>query len=79
LYQKGYIWNLFLLTLLNYNQQSDCGNASDEPLVNKSFDSLDQLEEVLAERCCVLSQMDSQIQALTSYHWWPDPETLETG
>jgi REP element-mobilizing transposase RayT len=36
----------------------------DEPLVNKSFDTLDQL---------------AQVQALTNYHWWPDPEALETG
>ena len=51
----------------------------DEPLVNKSFDTLDELEEVLAERCCLVSQMQSQVQALTNYHWWPDPEALETG
>ena len=51
----------------------------DEPLVNKSFDTLDQLEEVLAERCCIVSQMLAQVQALTNYHWWPDPEALETG
>jgi transposase len=52
---------------------------SDEPLANKSFDTLDQLEEVLVERCCILSQMQSQVQALTYYHWWPDPEAQETG
>ena len=52
---------------------------SDEPLVNKSFDTLDELEEVLVERCCILSQIPSKIQALTNYHWWPDPEALDTG
>jgi transposase len=52
---------------------------SDEPLVNKSFDTLDQLEEVLAERCCIVSQMRSKVQALTNYHWWPDSDALLTG
>ena len=52
---------------------------SDEPLVNKSFDTLDELEEVLAQRCCIVSQMPAQVQALTNYHWWPDSEALLTG
>jgi transposase len=42
---------------------------SDEPLVNKSFATLDELEEVLAQRCCIVSQMPAQVQALTNYHW----------
>lgn len=52
---------------------------ADEPLVNKSFATLDDLETVLAQRCQILAQMQSQIQALTTYHWWPDPDALETG
>jgi transposase len=52
---------------------------ADEPLVNKSLSSLDELEEVLCERCQILSGMQTQIKALTNYHWWPDPETLKTG
>ncbi len=39
----------------------------------------DQLEEVLVERCCILSHLQSQVQALTNYHWWPNPEAAETG
>ena len=49
---------------------------ADEPLVNRTFDSLDELEETLAQRCCILSTMTSEISALTNYHWWPDPEQL---
>ena len=49
---------------------------ADEPLVNRTFDDLDELEEILAKRCCILSTMTSEISALTNYHWWPDPEQL---
>lgn len=52
---------------------------ADEPLVNRSFESLDELEETLASRCRILSTMTEEISALTNYHWWPDPENLETG
>ncbi len=52
---------------------------ADEPLVNKSFETLDELEGVLCQRCQILSSMPAQIQALTHYHWWPDPELLRTG
>lgn len=52
---------------------------ADEPLVNKSFETLDELEEILAQRCQILAGMHSQIQALTNYHWWPAPEVLKTG
>ncbi len=49
---------------------------SDQPLANKNFETLDELEQVLAERCCIVSQMLSEVQAVTNYHWWPDPEAL---
>lgn len=52
---------------------------ADEPLVNACFDTLDDLEVVLSQRCQILAGMPSQIQALTNYHWWPDPESLKTG
>lgn len=43
----------------------------DEPLVNEHFESLEEIEQVLAERCRVLSQMSEQIHRLTFYHWLP--------
>ena len=52
---------------------------ADESLVNKSFKTLDELEMVLAQRCRILTQMQPQIQALTNYHWWPEPDALKTG
>lgn len=55
-------------------------SLADEPLVNKSFDSINDLEEVLSERCQILSTtMTEQIKNLTNYHWWPAPEIVATG
>lgn len=52
---------------------------ADEPLVNQSFDAIDHLEQVLAQRCCILHDMQAQIAALTNFHWWPHPEAPKTG
>jgi len=41
----------------------------DEPLVNEHFESIDELENVLATRCCVLQEMTNEIKNLTNYHW----------
>lgn len=44
----------------------------DEPIVNKAIESLEVLEEMIAQRCCTLSEkFQTQIQRLTNYHWWP--------
>ena len=43
----------------------------DEPLVNQYFDTIDEIEEVLAKRCCILSDMKEEIRNLTNYHWLP--------
>lgn len=52
---------------------------ADEPLVNKNFETLDELETVLAQRCRILTEMTKTIQALTNYYWWPNLESLKTG
>lgn len=44
---------------------------ADEPLVNRCFDVLNDLEDVLEARCRTLLSMQSEIKALTNYHWWP--------
>ena len=52
----------------------------DEPLVNKSFDKIENLSEVLMERCQILSTtMTDQIKELTDYHWWPETEIFASG
>lgn len=43
----------------------------DEPVVNRSFTDLDELEAVLLRRCQVLRADRAIIKAHTHYHWWP--------
>lgn len=44
---------------------------SDEPLVNRSFDNLDQLQDILSKQCVSLIQQPERIKPLTLFHWWP--------
>jgi transposase len=44
---------------------------SNEPLANRSFTSLDELEQVQAERCCYLQTHPELIRAQPCFHWWP--------
>ena len=44
---------------------------TNEPIANRTFESLDELEEVLFQRCQVLLQQRDLIKAITFYHWWP--------
>jgi transposase len=41
----------------------------DEPLVNEHFETIEQMEEVLAVRCVTLQNMREEIKNLTNYHW----------
>jgi transposase len=42
----------------------------DEPVVNRSFASLDELEAVVVPRCQTLAQQPHRLNSLTRYHWW---------
>ena len=44
---------------------------TNEPIANRSFESLDELEVVLFERCRRLLQQQELIRGLTFFHWWP--------
>ncbi|EDZ93287.1 MULTISPECIES: IS630-like element ISAtsp4 family transposase [Limnospira] len=48
----------------------------DEPIANRSFENLDQLEELLCARCRSLWKQRELIRGLTSFHWWHQTETL---
>ncbi|MGL6344373.1 MAG: transposase [Waterburya sp.] len=51
----------------------------DEPLVNQYFETINEIEDILAERCCVLSEMNKdEIRNLTNYHWLKDTDCLHT-
>ena len=42
-----------------------------EPLANRDFVDLDELEDVVGSRCCELSDQPALVQARTKFHWWP--------
>jgi transposase len=44
---------------------------TNEPLVNRHFQDLDQLQAVQAKRCLTLQAMPAVIRAHTHFHWWP--------
>jgi transposase len=49
----------------------------DEPIVNQTPESIEVLEEIIGQRCCVLSEdFQDEIRALTNYHWWPQSHNL---
>jgi transposase len=43
----------------------------DEPVVNRHFETLDELDAIIAERCRFLEQDRNLIAANTNFHWWP--------
>jgi transposase len=44
---------------------------TDEPLANQYFETLDDLDEVLGQRCRILVDEPDLIRAHTRFHWWP--------
>jgi hypothetical protein len=43
----------------------------DEPIANRAFADLDELEAVLVERCRYLEADRERLKAHTHFHWWP--------
>jgi len=43
-----------------------------EAVANRSFSSLDELEDTVIHRCQVLLRRPEFIQGLTGFHWWMD-------
>jgi transposase len=43
----------------------------DEPLVNRYFVTIDELDCAVAERCVRLTEQRDMIRANTLFHWWP--------
>ena len=50
----------------------------DEPLINQYFETINEIEEILVERCCVVSEMKDEVRKLTNYHWLKDNSCLHT-
>ena len=47
-----------------------------EPLANEAFKTIDEVEELVAQRCRRLLKQQQLIQGLTFYHWWPEVEAV---
>ena len=45
---------------------------TDDPLINQTFASLNDLEAVLIDRCCWLQDHPEVVRSTTLFHWWPD-------
>ena len=41
----------------------------DEPLVNQYFETIEEIEEILVNRCNTITTMQQEIKNLTNYHW----------
>ena len=44
----------------------------DEPIVNRHVASLDELNAIVAARCCQLDA--ATLKPHTTFHWWPEPD-----
>jgi transposase len=44
----------------------------DEPLVNTHFETIDDLDKAVGERCVALIEQRDMIRASTRFHWWPE-------
>lgn len=44
----------------------------DEPIVNRHFDTTEDLDAVVAERCIALGNDRDLVRAQTRFRWWPD-------
>jgi transposase len=44
---------------------------TNEAIANRTFESLDELDQVVGDRCVILSATPELIRSYTLYHWWP--------
>lgn len=65
---------LHLLTLPPYSPELQPAerlwSLTNEPLLNRHFTSLAELEAVQVERCATLAKMQPQVTGRALFHWW---------
>ncbi len=44
----------------------------DEPIVNKHFDTLADLDAAVARQCIALNADPHRVRGQAGFHWWPD-------
>lgn len=59
------------LTLQNFNQQKDFGHLQMNLSRSRSFKDLDEVEQVLFNRCKKLLIQKDLVRGLTNFYWWP--------
>ena len=47
----------------------------DEPIVNKHFDTLAELDAVVAAQCVALHRDHEMVRSQAGFHWWPERVT----
>ena len=45
---------------------------TNEPIANRSFESLDEVEEVLIKRCRQIIDQPDFVRGLTNFSWWSE-------
>jgi transposase len=45
---------------------------TNEPIANRSFESLDEVEEILIQRCRQIIDQPDFVHGLTNFHWWSE-------
>ena len=43
----------------------------DEPLANRCFETIENLDQAVGNRCVTLTQQPNTIRDSTLFHWWP--------
>jgi len=44
---------------------------ANEPIANRTFKDLDEVEEILFNRCQKLLEQKDLVRGLTNFYWWP--------
>ena len=45
---------------------------TNEPIANRSFETLDEVEEVLIQRCRQIIDQPDFVRGLTNFSWWSE-------
>ncbi len=48
----------------------------DEPIVNRHFEHLDDIQDQIEQRCRVLEADPEKLRAATCFHWWPQKPAI---
>ncbi len=49
----------------------------DEPLLNRYFETLEELDKTVGDRCLALTEQHNVVRDRTLFHWWPKTPTAK--